>query len=229
SVFVAPAARRQGVATALFAALEERLGALGFASVQAVYTTGKTGTVGVEAILARRGWTEPATRTVLVQLAPREFVASDLFSPQRMAALDPGFEIFRWADLPQGERAALIASDAEKPWVTPGLAVWKYDGEPYDREVSVGARYRGTVVGWVLAQPIDKTNVRYLASFLRKDLSHRGRILPLYRDSLLRAVAAGRELATFVTPVIYPTMIRFIHRWMAPHARLVAETRGATK
>ena len=71
--------------------------------------------------------------------------------------------------------------------------------------------------------------MRYLASFMRKDLSRRGRILPLYRASLARAAAAGRELATFVTPVIYPSMIRFIHRWMAPHARLVAETRGSSR
>ena len=84
-------------------------------------------------------------------------------------------------------------------------------------------------MGWVIAQRINPTAVRYLASFMRKDLSRRGRILPLFKASLERAAADGCDLATFVTPIIYPTMIRFIHRWMAPHARLVAETRGVTR
>jgi GNAT superfamily N-acetyltransferase len=227
SVYVQPALRRQGVAGALFKALAEELSRLGWSRAEVVYTTGRPGSAAVERLLARGGWAPPATRTVLVHLVPREMVASELFAEKRLAALDPGFEIFPWSELPAAERDALRAADERRRWVTPGLAAWKFDSEPFDTAASIGARYRGEVVGWVIGQPISATAVRYLCSFLRKDLSRRGRILPLYRASLLRAAAAGRELATFVTPVIYPTMIRFIHRWMAPHASLVAETRGA--
>ena len=229
SVFVQPAMRRQGVAAALFRGLEEELGRRGFGQVDVVYTTGRAGSEAVERLLRRDGWSPPTARTVLVHLVPAEFVASELFAERRMENLDPGFEIFPWAELPPAEREALRAADERQRWVTPGLAAWKYDTEPYDTVASVGARFEGEVVGWVIAQPINATAVRYLASFMRKDLSRRGRILPLYRASLARAAAAGRELATFVTPVIYPSMIRFIHRWMAPHARLVAETRGSSR
>jgi GNAT superfamily N-acetyltransferase len=227
SVFVQPAMRRRGVAGALFKALAEELSRLGWSRLELVYTTGRPGSAAIERLLARGGWAPPAARTVLVHLVPRELAASELFEERRLASLDPGFEIFPWSELPAAEREALRAADERQRWVTPGLAAWKFDTEPFDTAASVGARYRGEVVGWVIGQPINATAVRYLCSFLRKDLSRRGRILPLYRASLLRAAAAGRELATFVTPVIYPSMIRFIHRWMAPHARLVAETRGA--
>ncbi len=227
SVYVQPAMRLQGVAGALFKALAEELSRLGWSRAEVVYTTGRPGSAAVERLLARGGWAPPATRTVLVHLVPREMVASELFAEKRLAALDPGFEIFPWSELPAAERDALRAADERRRWVTPGLAAWKFDTEPFDTAASIGARYHGEVVGWVIGQPISATAVRYLCSFLRKDLSRRGRILPLYRASLLRAAAAGRELATFVTPVIYPSMIRFIHRWMAPHASLVAETRGA--
>jgi GNAT superfamily N-acetyltransferase len=229
SIFVQAAARRQGVAGALLLRLEEELAQRQFQRVELVYTTGKPGSAAVERLLASAGWSTPTTRTVLVHLVPGEMAASELFEEQRLASLDPGFEIFAWADLPAAEREALRLSDERQRWVTPGLAAWKFDHEPFDQAASVGARYRGEVVGWVIAQPISPTAVRYLCSFMRKDLSRRGRILPLYRASLARAAAAGRDLATFVTPVIYPSMIRFIHRWMAPHASLVAETRGSAR
>ena len=64
---------------------------------------------------------------------------------------------------------------------------------------------------------------------MRKDISRRGRIIPLFRASLERLVEAGVARATFVTPVVYPNMIRFIQRWIAPISEFVGETRGSTK
>ena len=40
--------------------------------------------------------------------------------------------------------------------------------------------------------------VRFTCSFLRKDLSRRGRIVPLYRESLRRLAEGGVERATFL-------------------------------
>jgi GNAT superfamily N-acetyltransferase len=226
SVFVAPEFRRRGVAAALVEAAELDVRGRGFAELEAVYTTGRPGSAIAEHLLERRGWQAPETRTVLVQIVPRDFLASSLLAPERAAALDPGFEYFAWADLDPAERQALIDSDTRQPWVTKGLWAWKYDTEGFDRATSLGVRWGGEIVGWVISQRIDAGSVRYLASFLRKDLSRRSRILPLYRESLGRGVRDGVELATWVTPMLYPSMIKFIRKWMAPHARLVAETRG---
>jgi lantibiotic modifying enzyme/GNAT superfamily N-acetyltransferase len=226
SLFVAPPFRRRGVGSALVAAAEREIRERGFSELDAVYTTGRPGSAIAEHLLERRGWEAPETRTVLVQIVPRDFLASSLLAPARVAALDPGFEYFSWADLDPAERQELIDSDARQPWVTKGLWAWKYDTEGFDRATSLGVRWGGQIVGWVLSQRIDATSVRYLASFLRKDLSRRSRILPLYRESLERGRRDGVELATWVTPMLYPSMIRFIQKWMAPHARLVAETRG---
>ena len=88
---------------------------------------------------------------------------------------------------------------------------------------------KANVVGWVINHVVAPGTVRFTCSFLRKDLSRRGRIVPLYRESLRRLAEGGVERATFVTPVIYPNMVRFILRWIAPIAEFVGETRGSAK
>jgi hypothetical protein len=53
--------------------------------------------------------------------------------------------------------------------------------------------------------------------------------VPLFKVALERQAAAGVERATFVTPVVYPNMLRFIQRWLVPVAEFVGETRGSRK
>jgi hypothetical protein len=90
-------------------------------------------------------------------------------------------------------------------------------------------RYRGEVAGWVINHVLGPDAVRFTCSFLRKEISRRGRIVPLYRESLRRLVEAGCRRCTFVTPVEYPNMIRFAYRWIAPIAEFASETRGSRK
>ena len=119
------------------------------------------------------------------------------------------------------------------PWITPALAPWRFEGAGFDPVSSIGARLPaakgGDVIGWVINHVVAPGTVRFTCSFLRKDVSRRGRIVPLYHESLQRLAAAGVERATFVTPVLYPNMIRFILRWIAPIADFVGETRGSAK
>lgn len=230
SLFVAVPERGQGMGEALVAAAERELAGLGCAEARAVWTAGRPGSDAVERILGRRGWSPPETRTVSARFRPEEMLTLPLFSPRHLAALDPGFEIFPWYDLPEEEVARLRASNERKRWISEGLEPWSYgEGRAYDPATSIGARHRGRVVGWVLCERIDARMVRWTVSFLDKSLSRRGRIVPLYKASLERAVAAGYELCLFVTPVRFPNMVRFIRRWISRRALFVGETRGAAK
>ena len=230
SLFVTAGERGRGVGEALVAAAERELAALGIAEARAVWTAGRPGAEAIERILARRGWSAPEARTVSARFRPEEMLTLPLFTPRHLAALDPGFEIFPWYDLEAEEIERLRASNAERRWISEGLEPWSYgDGQAYDPATSIGARYRGRVVGWVLCERIDGRMVRWTVSFLEKSLSRRGRIVPLYKASLERAVAAGYELCLFVTPVRFPNMVRFIHRWISRRSLFVGETRGSAK
>lgn len=229
SLFVKPAARCAGVATALLAALERELVRRGATAVTTVYTAGRPAIPALERVLEKRGWDTPRARTLSVRFPPEAALASDLFSERRMSALAGRLELFAWRDLDDASRARIRSSHEAAPWITPALAPWRFEAAGFDPLSSIGARHRGEVVGWVLNHVVAPGTVRFTCSFLRKDLSRRGRIVPLYRESLRRLAEGGVERATFVTPVIYPNMVRFILRWIAPIAEFVGETRGSAK
>lgn len=229
SLFIVPELRRHGIGRALVAALETEVARRGFDGIATVYTAGKPGIAGLERILWQRQWLAPETRTISVRFPPAAALASELFAERRMAALAHGLELFAWRELGAEEKARIRAGDAGRPWITPALAFWRFEGAGFDPDSSVGARLRGEVVGWVLNHRVAPGVVRFTCSFMRKDVSRRGRIVPLYRESLRRLVAAGCTQATFVTPVVYPNMMRFIQRWLVPVADFVGETRGSRK
>ncbi len=230
SLFVADGERARGVGGALVAAAEAALAAAGATAVQATWTAGKPAIAWLERILYRRGWSRPEPRTVTARFRPEAMLTLPLFSPRHLAALDPGFEIFPWYELPAEELARLRASNQERRWISEGLEPWTYgEGRAYDPATSVGARYQGKVVGWVLTERIDGRLLRWTVSFLEKSLSRRGRIVPIYKASLERAVERGYQHCLFVTPVRFPTMVRFIRRWIARRAEFVGETRSAGK
>jgi GNAT superfamily N-acetyltransferase len=229
SLFVEPTFRNRGVGRRLLEAVEREVEGAGGRELTAVYTTGRPSIAAVERILWKRGWVAPEPRTVSARFAPGDFLASDLFSERRMAALGAKLDLFPWSELGAAEKAAIRDSDARQPWITPMLAFWRFERAGYHELSSIGVRYRGEVVGWVINHALGEDAVRFTCSFLRKDISRRGRIVPLYRESLRRLVEAECPRCTFVTPFEYPNMVRFIYRWIAPIAEFVGETRGSRK
>lgn len=229
SLFVREDLRGQGIGTSLVAALEREVEKRGFDGISTVYTRGKPAIEALERILWKRAWEAPRRRTLSVRFSPAAWESTGLFPERRMKALSAGLELFPWRDLGEAERAEIRASHERQPWIAPLLAPWRFEASAVDPVSSVGARYRGAVVGWVLNHLVAPGTVRFTCSFMRKDLSRRGRIVPLYRESLRRANEAGYQRVTFVTPFDYPNMIRFIARWILPSAEFVGETRGSRK
>jgi GNAT superfamily N-acetyltransferase len=227
SVFVTQPYRGQGIATALVAAMERVLGARGATSVDAVYTTGKPSIAAVERILEKRGWEPPTLRTITVKFTMQEALSTPWYG--RFGLLPEGAEIFSWTDLTVPERTQLRESNARAPWIPNSLQPWRHDAHGFDPVSSVGLRYRGEVVGWVINHQIDPRTVRFTCSFMRKDLSRRARIVPLYSEALRRLSETACEVCTLVTPTVYPGMVEFIRRHCAPYASFTGETRGSRK
>jgi len=227
SLFVAPGWRNHGIGTRLVAALEDALALESCARVTAVYTTGKPSIAALERVLEKRGWTPPETRTVVVRFTPEEAAQTEWFG--RITLPPDQFEIFPWAELTADERLAMRRTHEARAWIAPGLEPWRHDVYGFDPVSSLGLRYRGDVVGWVINHRLEPDVVRFTCSFVRGDLSRRGRILPLYTESIRRLAAAGCRLCTFVTPIRHKEMVEFIHRRCARWVSFVGETRGSTK
>jgi GNAT superfamily N-acetyltransferase len=227
SVFVAPDSRGRGLATAMVDAIERAVAARGASSIEAVYMTGKPSIPAVERIFEKRGWEPPALRTLTVRFTIQEAISTPWYG--RTGLLPPGAEIFAWKDLTADERQELRASNERAPWIANSLQPWRHDSIGFDPVSSVGLRYRGEVVGWVINHQMDAQTVRFTCSFMRKDLSRRGRIVPLYSESIRRLTETPCEVCTMITPTVYPGMIEFIRRHIAPYASFTGETRGTRK
>lgn len=227
SVFVIAEWRGRGVATALVGALEEALRACGQMRVSAVWMTGKSDVAAVEHILAKRGWLPPVTRAISVRFTPEEAARMPWFERVKLPA--DKYEIFPWTELRDDERNRIRRSHEAAPWIAAGLEHWKHDHYGFDPISSLGLRYEGAVVGWVINHRLSEGCVRFTCGFMRSDLSRRGRILPLFTESIQRLAIAGIDECTFVTPLEYAEMAEFLRRRCARWAHYVGETRGSAK
>lgn len=226
SVLVVPSSRGRGLATALVESVEDELRASGFASVAATYMTGKPSIPIVERILEKRGWDAPELRSTSVKFTMKEAVSTPWYG---RIGLPKGAEIFPWIELRAAEREWLQESNRRSPWIPNGLQPWRHDAIGFDPVSSVGLRYRGEVVGWMINHQMDPRTVRFTCSFLRKDLSRRARILPLYSEAIRRLAEAGCQFGTFITPASYPEMAQFIREHISPYVTFTGETRGTRK
>lgn len=224
SVYVAEYLRGRGYANALLAALEDAARQVQCTRLSAVWMAAQPFTDAVEHMLQEHGWEPPQLRMHVLQ--------SNLESIDRArwltrARLEPGYEIFPWIELTNTEREALIERQNANPIPQD---VWPFSSSPdIEPHSSLGVRYAGEVVGWVVNHPYDETTVRFTCSYMRDELQGRGRLVAAYAESINRCRAAGITDAIWTIPVQFPRMVAFSRRHLVPYATKLTETRGSFK
>ncbi len=226
SLCVAPAWRRQGIGKRLLERFESLVAAEDFPNLRAVYMTGNPGTTIFEHLIAKRGWSHPEMRMLSVRFTLEEAMKTRWYSKYRPRK---GFEIFPWKELTADEERELRRSQAETGWIAEDLVPWKYDRPNFDHVSSVGARLHGRVVGWVINHRTGGKVIRFTCSFMRRDLSRRARILPLYSESIRRLSEEPVRLCTLTVPKHHPEMVSFVKRWCSPWVGFTGETRDSIK
>ena len=97
---------------------------------------------------------------------------------------------------------------------------------------SIGLRYRGEVVGWVITHRINELLWRYSCAFVREDLARKRIGLALMKESMSRQVeVVGLDAvhAIWNVPNWHSTHARFIRRRVAPYLISLTETMGSFK
>ena len=227
SIFVVPDLRNQGIGTAMLGALEAEIRSRGFDYVEAVYMTGKPGVEATERVLAKRGWSPPVTRGISGRFSPAVVAAMPWFEELRLSA--PDCEIFPWADVGIEERDEIRRSNQEARWIPPGREPWAHDLDGFDEISSVGMRYEGKVVGWVINHQLDDETTRFSCGFMREDLDARGRIFPLVAESIKRLTDAGVAIGTFVMPREESQIAQLLNERCPEALEFIGETRGTAK
>ncbi len=226
SIFVQPAARRCGIGTALMKSCQEICQRHGVQRIETTWTD-KPSARPIENILASTGWSPPAMR----MLSGKLNLAATLSHPSTWCVpvpLPPGARYLPWHEVTADQRRRLIQTQSESPWIPEDLYPIRVESlGPVEPHSAIALEMDGEIVGWSLPQPLRPGLVRGTASFVRTDLQRRGRMIGLMHESFTRAIAAGYTTGVWTTPLHHPSMIRLIHRRIAPLAEYVRETRGS--
>jgi GNAT superfamily N-acetyltransferase len=226
SLFVQPELRGRGIATDMLAQLESELLGRGFHTLDAVYMTGKPSLPALERVFAKRSWSPPKTRVVTLRFTPEEATHTPWWGRVRLGA---DYEIFPWTEMTPEGLEQIRQSDERSHWVAVGLEAWRHGRTAFDPVSSLGLRHRGEVVGWVINHRVTEDLVRFTCSYMRPDLARRGRIMPLYTESIKRVAGTSCRWCSFTTPIEYPQMVEFVKTRCAPYASFFGETRGTSK
>ena len=224
SLFVRPDVRGRGVATGLIAGLEQAAQDAGRDEIMGVYMTGKPSIPVIEHIFAKRGFTPPELRKAAVRITPEQAVSCPWWGRGR---LPEGGEMFMWKDLTAAERAHMIKTNSETPWIDPLLEPWICDARA-DPLSSVGLRVNGDVLGWVINHRAPPNFVVFTTAFVRKDFQRIGALFKLLVHSIVNIQNQGLCI-TFVTSSMYPRMLPFTLTRIGPYGDFCGETRGVSK
>lgn len=225
SIAVGKEFRSRGIGSSLLLAMEKELAARGASSLKITYVTEKPTTPALVRLLEKCEWPAPEPKHLVCTSDKRMYTAPWMAN----YTLPPEFEVFRWVDLTAEERAALERSQRAEGWIPEGLSPFDYEGslEPAN---SLGIRFKGEVVGWLITQPREPDAVCYSCSYLRPDLQKRARLVAVYAEGVRRQVEfTTKPIGIWIVPFKHKQMANFVLRRMRPWLISLAEFHESTK
>lgn len=227
SLFVGSAHRTKGLAGALLAAAESHLRERGERFVHGIYMTGQPSIAVLEGMLSRRGFSAPSFRFASARFTQAKLREAEWI--QRLPRIK-GYETVPWHELRDEETRDALERHQAQPWIPDSLRFWLFSPEMADRATSLGIRYKGELVGWVLNHAYRDTGaLRFSTVFVRWDLARLGMALPAVARSIELMPSAGYTRGSFVTPPHLEGMQAAIAKYVAPWADFVGESRGVYK
>ena len=220
SVFVVPAHRRKGVATALLGALDSALAELGAPGIRTTYSSAKNYAPIVERMFEHCSWREPHARMHFFNIMLEDLAKLT----RRLSKPRKGYEISLWCDVPHEDRQKLL----EEPWTKMQISP-KVSGQKYHRETSMALRYHGELVGWAMTESITPERGRVNSTYVRPDLARTGALIPMLARSAEIAWGMGYRKITFTAVPSHANLMHFAYRRLAPLCYSVVESRGAER
>ncbi|WP_309232639.1 TIGR03032 family protein [Cylindrospermum sp. FACHB-282] len=207
SLFVLPEYRHQGIGTRLVAYLERELAQQGCVEIILSYSTSTLTNVALEPLLQKLHWQPPQINLVLGKTATEKIAQAPWLNKY---PLPPTFEVFPWLD------AGLS--------LPPNVEAHRL--EPLN---SLGLRYRGEVIGWVLTHRVAPDTIRYTTFSIAEAFEKRGRGVSLLAEAIHRQVNSGVPYLTGSVSYRHPRLLQFVERHLTPYLTGVGEVRQTSK
>jgi GNAT superfamily N-acetyltransferase len=225
SIFVETLYRNTGLGTSLLKRLEQEIRARDCKTIEMVYMTGQPTTPVLERLLHKCDWEVPQAR-MLVCKGNEKILEAPWIS--KYSHLPSSYNIFPWNEITEQERQVIKEQQETQAWIPEDLIPFKHENncEPLN---SLGLRYQGQVVGWVINHRLSQDTIRYTCSFVRKDLQKMGRIISLYAEAAKRQYEVNILKCIWTVPLQHESMVNFVNRHWAPYLNSLKETRGSFK
>jgi len=219
SLMVAPEWRRQGIGARLLRHLERFVVQQGAQALALRYHTSAARPSPVEPLLAHLGWPAPRTDFVLLQSSAERLAGTGWNTRFPIAA---PYALFAWADATAADLAAALSLGAPPELLPPpphaaGL-------EP---AVSLGLRWRGALVGWLIAHRVDARTVRYSSLYVAPAHRSRARGPALAAEGFARQRTAGIPQAKAAVQVGNAAAWPTFERRMQAYFPVVGQARSA--
>ncbi|NEO25082.1 GNAT family N-acetyltransferase, partial [Moorena sp. SIO4A5] len=224
SLFVKPNYRGQGIGTALLTRIEKVLSLRGCQEVELIYTTGRSGILELESLLRKCNWSPPESRRLICQSTTDKIAKA----PWMQLSMSSSYQIFPWIEITQAERRTIEEQQQQHPWIDPDLVPWKYEKE-LEPLNSLGLRYRGQVVGWVITHRIAPDTIRYSSMFVRKDLQKRARGMTLVVNAIQLQAQVNIPNCVCSVQITNTAMSNFVKKHMSPYLTSFEESRVSFK
>ncbi|MCW5315533.1 GNAT family N-acetyltransferase [Nostoc sp. KVJ3] len=225
SIFVESNYRRLGIGTALVNTLEEELILRYCRSIEIIYIADQSTTLALECLLKKCNWPSAKPRMLLCKTTTDDMTNAPWMKLSRLPA---SYEIFPWVEITPQERLALKKQQEEKQWMASDAIPFDYeqDLEPIN---SIGLRYKGEVVGWLITHRTAPDTIRYTCSYVRPDIQKMGRIIPLYIRATQLQMEAGISKGTWTVSLMHTSMIAFVKKHMEPYLISLEQSMESSK
>jgi ribosomal protein S18 acetylase RimI-like enzyme len=232
SLFVRSAYRERGIGTALLTGLEQEVAQREYDRVSIEYPADHAETPALEQVLGKCGWQPPKRIFLRCAVLGKQAVDALMAAPWMHAPLLPaGFELFAWNDLSRDERQQIECQRiTEQDGHCADIAV---AGHPFEPLTSIGLRYHGEVVGWMLNRRTAPGRVLYDWLAFKPQLRGRGYALTLVVAAIQRQYALDGHLpdvgGVWRTRLANLPMVRVIKRRLQPYLTTALETSTSAK
>ncbi|WP_424099474.1 GNAT family N-acetyltransferase [Moorena producens] len=225
SIFVLPSHRRQGVGTALLNYLERELVIRGCTEAQLLCELDnlkvQSKIFPLKALLRKCNWEFSNTELVYHSDLATIFQAPLM---RKKISIPSDMQIFSWEEITSKERLTIEQTQREKFWIKEKLYPFKHE-ENFEPLNSLGLRYKGEVVGWMLTERVALDTILYNCMFVRKDLQKMGRGIMLLVEAIKRQNKANIPNGIWEVNHKNTLMIRFMDRYMLPYLTSRGEIR----
>ena len=215
SIFVAPGYRRQKVGTALLIRLEKELFIRGCNKAKLFCKVGKPIALALERMLQKSNWSTPQPWDIRYK-SDRSAIAEAPWFKMKFR-LPSDMIIFPWTQITDQERALIQETQKSNPWFEEALSPFQNE-KNFEPLNSLGLRYRGQVVGWMLTERVASDTIYYKCMFVRKDLQKLGRGIALFINATkIQYYEASIPKGVWRVKLDNPLMIRFVKKYMMPY------------